>query len=656
MVDPHEIESLTPREREILVHIGEGKSLPEIAQSLHRSLKTIESHRLSLGRKLNASNRVELAKIAIAAGLITVGQQPGVSADGTGAQQELAWLFTISDALRDPAPSGFIDALCSALTRVLGVRYAAVCMPSLDPGSTERCAVSYAEHGEMGEPYSYQPKNKPVQRVIDEGLCVVPSDAQQVFPEDELLVRYGVQSYVGIRLDDQHGLSAGVLAIAHDQPLNNTEAVQRVLRFFAARTVAELAVADKSVQIDELQRWIRQQSNGTPATNGDRPASTPPAEVELQWLQTINQAVLNTEGETFLKRFCDTASRLPGIDLAAICMPDPRRPTGIDPYHRYIVALSEHGNPGETIRYNAINTPCATTIEEGSCCFSEGIRQAYPDDEWLKQLNAESYIGLQLKAKDGRSIGGFGLIGKKPLKNLDAYRRAMDFFAPHLASALELSIEMDALRSQYDRLQAERVTEQQTRASDPGAAQTSGASAALSRISQRLHPHAGAGFLREIVDAVCETFSLRFAGICKLDDPHTSKKLTSMMFRAGDEEADQICYDATDTPCEVVLERGLLCLPDRAAEAFPGDRFLVDHNIEGFTGVRLPTPSGEIVGVMWVVDPEPLADPEAVRQVLQHFAPRVGAELVNFMQLETLLQEREWLQKTLSERTNEQPA
>lgn len=84
------IDSLTPREREILVLIGEGDSLPEIAQKLSRSLKTIESHRLSLGRKLNVSNRVELAKIAIRAGLVSIAEDHDSGGQSSSASRSMA--------------------------------------------------------------------------------------------------------------------------------------------------------------------------------------------------------------------------------------------------------------------------------------------------------------------------------------------------------------------------------------------------------------------------------------------------------------------------------------------------------------------------------------------------------------------------------------
>ncbi len=60
---------LTERELELLSLIGEGHSTAEIAKRLHRSIKTVEWHRASIGAKLGVKNRVELARIALHAGL-----------------------------------------------------------------------------------------------------------------------------------------------------------------------------------------------------------------------------------------------------------------------------------------------------------------------------------------------------------------------------------------------------------------------------------------------------------------------------------------------------------------------------------------------------------------------------------------------------------
>jgi len=60
---------LTPREREILGLIGDGMTSGQIAEHLSRSVKTVEWHRVSIGRKLGIKTRVGLTHLALRAGL-----------------------------------------------------------------------------------------------------------------------------------------------------------------------------------------------------------------------------------------------------------------------------------------------------------------------------------------------------------------------------------------------------------------------------------------------------------------------------------------------------------------------------------------------------------------------------------------------------------
>jgi len=58
-------EPLSPREREILQLLAEGKSTKEIASALDITLKTAETHRTNIMRKLDLHNVTELVRYAI---------------------------------------------------------------------------------------------------------------------------------------------------------------------------------------------------------------------------------------------------------------------------------------------------------------------------------------------------------------------------------------------------------------------------------------------------------------------------------------------------------------------------------------------------------------------------------------------------------------
>ena len=64
------LDKLTPRQREILQLIAEGRSTKEIASDLNLSAKTVETHRAQLMERLDIYDVAELVRYAMRVGLI----------------------------------------------------------------------------------------------------------------------------------------------------------------------------------------------------------------------------------------------------------------------------------------------------------------------------------------------------------------------------------------------------------------------------------------------------------------------------------------------------------------------------------------------------------------------------------------------------------
>jgi DNA-binding CsgD family transcriptional regulator len=62
---------LTPRQREILQLVAEGRTTKEIAAILNISLKTVETHRTQLMERLNIHDVAGLVRYAIRIGLVS---------------------------------------------------------------------------------------------------------------------------------------------------------------------------------------------------------------------------------------------------------------------------------------------------------------------------------------------------------------------------------------------------------------------------------------------------------------------------------------------------------------------------------------------------------------------------------------------------------
>lgn len=69
---PYPLQDLSPRDLEILRLLGEGNSLPQIAEALGASYKTVANHSTQLKAKLGVSRTADLIRIAISYGISSV--------------------------------------------------------------------------------------------------------------------------------------------------------------------------------------------------------------------------------------------------------------------------------------------------------------------------------------------------------------------------------------------------------------------------------------------------------------------------------------------------------------------------------------------------------------------------------------------------------
>ena len=101
----------------------------------------------------------------------------------------------------------------------------------------------------------------------------------------------------------------------------------------------------------------------------------------------------------------------------------------IEPQRIQGIAYAFDGTLQEPFDYNLQGTPCENVVVAGFCAYPSEVCRLFPQDEELRALNAESYIGTPLRDPLGRSIGIAWLVHSRPLQPTDAVREIFQFFA-----------------------------------------------------------------------------------------------------------------------------------------------------------------------------------------------------------------------------------
>ena len=253
------LHGLTNREQEILGLIGQGLTIPEIAERLFRSQKTIESHRQSLGRKLQVGNRVELARIAIQTGLAPLEPMPGLECPGaspalqTGDPAARDALARIAAACADAVGPQHLRCLVQHITKHLDVAGSIISHYDLDTRVFR--SLAFFHRGHWQDDLTLDLDKAPCSNTLREGFWHVDADLPERFPKFAHVNGLTLYSYLGLRLDDAGGQPLGALMVYQDEPRPIVEVARPVFQGLARRAAGEV----KRVALTErLQRRIEE--------------------------------------------------------------------------------------------------------------------------------------------------------------------------------------------------------------------------------------------------------------------------------------------------------------------------------------------------------------------------------------------------------------
>ena len=137
-------------------------------------------------------------------------------------------------------------------------------------------------------------------------------------------------------------------------------------------------------------------------------------------------------GENFFKSLAQHLSTVLGMDFVCISALED------DGLHAKL-AVYHHGEFEANLRYALKDSPWGEVVGKTICCFPAKACQVFPHDEILKNLRAESYIGVRLWNDSGQPIGLLAVIGRQPLTTQPLAEALLKLVAIRTASELERS-------------------------------------------------------------------------------------------------------------------------------------------------------------------------------------------------------------------------
>ncbi len=118
-------------------------------------------------------------------------------------------------------------------------------------------------------------------------------------------------------------------------------------------------------------------------------------------------------------------------------------------------------------------------------------------------------------------------------------------------------------------------------------------------------------------------------------------RINTIAFYLDGEIQDNLEYDLTGTPCDVVIRKSHCYYERNLARFFPDDRFLIELGMDSYIGGTLTDSSDRTLGVLAIMNRTPISTPDIYESALKIFGTRASAELERKFAEDALLQAKE---------------
>jgi signal transduction histidine kinase len=151
-----------------------------------------------------------------------------------------------------------------------------------------------------------------------------------------------------------------------------------------------------------------------------------------EMLRNLSLGVATKTDKSLFQALAEYLTKTLGVEFAFIgelIQPDNQRLRTIAGYG--------DGQALEKFEYELVNTPCENLIGKQLCIYPDRIQQQFPLDNFLKDINAESYMGVPLFDSAGQILGLIAVLSHQPLQDTQLKAEILNIFAVRAAAELE---------------------------------------------------------------------------------------------------------------------------------------------------------------------------------------------------------------------------
>lgn len=226
--------------------------LPRLDSTVESALSNDSAFRIEI-RILQVHGNPHWIEVSGRGEVQTEGQEPrivGIMHDITDRKRtEDALKALVSSTGSDHSAKFFAD-LSHHLASIFQTPFAVVGEFHGNGKDRVRTLAAWA-HGQLVPNFEKEIPGSPCEGVAAGRLCLYPSGVLEQFPNDELFRQLGVESYLGIPVNDTCGTQLGMLAVMGHCPIAFSPELENILKLFAARAGVEI---ERSRNLDALMK------------------------------------------------------------------------------------------------------------------------------------------------------------------------------------------------------------------------------------------------------------------------------------------------------------------------------------------------------------------------------------------------------------------